>query len=528
MAMPALPPSDEGIDLLHSLVNAAVSKEEIRTLMRADINIMGKVLLPEECTADFSPVHQILWQKLTSSVSTTLNEYLRFAIGLPRGHAKTQLLKFLCIFIIAETKRRYILVVCNTATKAKNFINDVISILSSPNAAAIYGDWTEELMRDNDEYKKFRFNGRTIIMQPAGIGSSVRGANIDNRRPDVIICDDMQDLESSQSPEIAKKQLAWFVGTLLKARNYSRCAVIYLGNMYPDVEIGERGSGVFGCILRNLDLDPDWTSIVTGAVLADGTALWEEVIPLEILMADLAQDTRLGQPHIWYAEVQNSPMGAGSEYFNMNLVPAIPYTVGASFPIGRFIMIDPSLGRKKSDAQMVILCNVYDSRGPVVEEYRIIQKSAPKLVEEVIQWALEAQVPLVCAESVAYQGTLLDWFMARCEEWGIEGISFLGIDRAGANKNASIIGGMKQVTEGSIMLRPQVLTAYAAQAAIFQPMKANNVDDLLDCVEYSWRVFTTYEYELQLPYLADWSVVGPQSVSKQEDFNAATYDFRQR
>lgn len=150
-----------------------VNRHDLRALMAKSVDWMGKTLLPEECIEEFSPVHQMLWTKLTTSVNVRVKDYVKFAIGLPRGHAKTQLLKFLCIYIITETKRRFILVICNTASMARVFVNDVIGLLSSDNASSVYGDWREEVLKDNEEHKIFKFNGRTIILKPMGIGSSV-------------------------------------------------------------------------------------------------------------------------------------------------------------------------------------------------------------------------------------------------------------------------------------------------------------------------------------------------------------------
>lgn len=509
------------------VTSAQFEKTELIEAMKLYMDYFGAVVLPEECTEPFSDIHQQMWETLTSTVGDDIDGLVRYAIGLPRGHAKTQLMKFLCLYIILFTKRRFILIVANTATKAQNLVDDILGFLSTDSVIQLFGDWRANIECSNQEKTKFWFNGRKVILKGLGIGSSVRGSNIDNRRPDVIICDDIQELEEAQSPEIAEKQLKWFLGTLLKARNASACTVIYIGNMYPDLELYERGSGVYGCILRNLELNSEWTSWVTGAILVDGTAIWERVHSKRSLLSDLAQDRSMGQEDIWYAEVQNSPKGAQSRHFNASKIPEYPYT-GEPFVVGRFLMIDPSLGKATSDSQIVGLYEVYDSLGPVALEFREFQYGAPQTVKEVLSWALIAKVPAVFAETGAYQGTLLQWFEFWAQELGIEGIQFIGISRNGQSKVSAILSSFKQVIQGNIILHPNCKSEYIAQAQFYEPLKRKNVDDILDNVEYAQRIFLNYqtEYLVDLEIPAFGKTWERSEVTGLEDFNGATYDFR--
>lgn len=507
---------------------AATTKEEAKAALKLSLDLFGGVCLPEVCTAPFAPLHQNIWELLTTSIMENENQFMRFAIGLPRGHAKTQILKMLLVYSIVYSDARFFLVVCNTATAARNFLDDVLDILSSDNIVSVFGDWRFNIDCDNDQMTKFSFNGRKVILKPMGIGSSVRGTNIDNRRPDVIICDDAQDRESAMSPEIARKQLQWFLGTLLKARSPRKCVCIYIGNMYPDVQLNNNTTEkpVYGCILRNLQLSKEWRSWITGAIQADGSALWEEVHPIDSLLSDLQQDSDMGEAEIWYAEVQNDPQAQTNLFFDANKLPEFPYHEH-DLVVGKYIMIDPSVGKKKSDRQVVVLFYVYDDLGPIAQDFRVIQSDAPTLVREVLEWAMEERVPLVCAENYAYQATLLQWFVFVCNTLQLEGINFVGINRgtSNASKNSAIISSFKSITNGSIKLHPKnVLPAYSTEARFFNPVKTDNVDDLLDTVAYGLNIYRDYPSE----YLIIHDVTGNDRAShdyKQIDFDPSTYDY---
>ena len=480
------------------------SMESAKYVMFRSLDHFAGIALPEVCTAPFSPLHHSIWADMTAAVmQEDWDGVARFALGIPRGHAKTQIIKLLILFIILFTSLRFILVVCNTHTLAYNLINDVCDMLDSQNIRALFGDWRGDIEKDNNDNKIFTFLGRAVILKPQGAGGAVRGANIKNTRPEVIICDDMQSREEALSPEVSKKLLAWFSGTLYKARSPARCAFFYIGNMYPDIEVGGRGSKIYACILRNLQLNRDWKSWIGAAILSDGTALWEAVFSLKELLADLRQDTQFGQPEIFYSELMNDPKASGSKFLDVNKIPAYPYVDGIDLVAGKYLIIDPSIGKKKSDDQIVGLFYVYDDKGPVYREVRNIKKSAPELVKDVLTWALVERVPLICAESVAYQATLIQWFVHFIELLGIEGIEVVGVTPQGLSKPTRILASFKSYQNGTIILHPDVLPLVTSQGIVYIPTSSTNSDDILDVGAYGEHVYVTHpeEYLLPLDYI---------------------------
>ena len=177
-------------------------------------------------------------------------------------------------------------------------------------------------------------------------------------------------------------------------------------------------------------------------------------------------------------------------------------------------MIDPSLGKASSDAQVVGLFYVYD-RIPVLMELRIIQKSAPEMVKEVLQWAVEEGVPLVCAESVAYQASLLAWFEFMCgpEQLNIDNIVFAPVTPKARKKNSRIINWFKSLMEDLAKIHPNVLSRVLSQIMTFDPLSINNTDDILDVGAYGDDIVLEYPQELMLPdmlQLAEEITVGVQ------------------
>lgn len=486
--------------------------------MRSNLNVFASVVLPDEFTEKFSDSHVIMWQLLTESASKGYIDeavFDKFALGLPRGHAKTTMLKLLCAWIVLFTARRYLLIVCSTATKAESFVADVISLLASPNIIELFGAYDRNMEKNNEKIKKFTYRGRRLIIKPTGKSGSIRGMQEDFQRPDVIICDDIQEQDEAENEEISQKILTWFLGTLLKARHPRVCTIVYLGNMYRDLEIGKSGSGIYTCLLRNLELNTEWTSMIVGAILSDGTALWEEVQSKKALLSDLRQDTQLGQEDIFFAEVLNDPTAKNSMYWKPSQVPDLPYSPYDQV-IGKYLVIDPSLGKKKSDDQVVGLFYVYDETGPVLHEARVIQKSAPDLVQEVLKWALAERVPLITAEGVAYQSTLVQWFIFFCEQLGVEGIAIHPVTPRGFSKVARILAYLKSLMRGYSKCTPEAFGLISSQAAFYRPSASNNVDDILDVGAYGEQVYLEFADQWLVDVEASYEVIG-SNVDTSED-----------
>lgn len=476
---------------------------EVIEACKQSFDFFAALCLPDVCVALFPPVYNYIVERIKKSVLAE-RDFSQFAIGLPRGHAKTTFLKIIVVMIILFTKRRFILIVCHTGALAENFISDVAQILDSPNITRVFGNWRTFQEIDRQELKTFRFQGRQIIIGGIGAGGTVRGLNVGNARPDIMIMDDIQSKEEAESPVVAKKLLTWFTGTLLKAKSPDGCLFLFCGNMYRDLKIDGSAGNIYTCLLRNLQLNKHWISIIVGAIKADGRALWEAVQPLEQLLRELENDISLGCAEVFYSEVQNDPQCGTGTHFDLSRLPPFDINEKLDLCVGKFLMIDPSLGKKKSDAQIIGEFNVYEKR-PYLWDIHIKQVSAPELVKWILVKCFKENIPLVVAETVGYQGTLIQWF----EEYSrngfeyegvrytkLEGIHFKAISPEGRKKVSRIVAMLKSVMAGGLGIRPKCLSLFLNQVASFDPIKANNVDDILDVASYGEEIPILFPFEM--------------------------------
>lgn len=464
------------------------------------LNFLAMLALPELFQFPFPKFYEYLWSRFTEVLGKD-RDFSKFALGLPRGHGKTIFLKLLILFIVLFTNRKFVLVVCAKRELAESIIGDVCDMLEHPNIVKLFGNYKENITTDRSYKKVFRFRNRPVILWAVGHDGSFRGINEKMRRPDVMIFDDAQTRECALSEVQANDFIEKFHGTMLKAKAPDSCTFLYVGNMYRDMVVKETAAKkIYGCLLRNLKESSEWESIVTGGIVIgkDGQqqALWEDLQPLEQLLAEFRDDLNMGTPETFFAEVLNDPKGGVLKHFDFSKVPAV--TSDNEIAEGKFIIIDPSLGKKKSDDMIVNLYYLRDGI-PMLREIRKIQDSVPNMVREVINWAIQERVPLVVAEDYGFQQSLVQWFHAVSVQLGLQGITFAGINRGRLSKNAAILGSFKEMMRGEILIHDDARIELFDQISVFDPTKTDNRDDIMDNVAYAPYVVEKYRYEMILP-----------------------------
>jgi hypothetical protein len=457
-------------------------REQVISRMSTDLDFMAQVCLPEVYRFPFSPLHHAVWQILCESTEKEAGVD-NLAFGIPRGFAKTVLLKLFAVRTVLFTKRQFIVACCNTEPLAMNFIADVCDVLASENIRKLFGDYRATAEKDTQQLKKFSICGRSVILLAVGKNTSVRGLNIKYIRPDVLICDDMQAREEAQSPTEARNLRDWFVGTLLKFVSPQVSLRVFVGNMYP----------CDGSLLKLLKRNPLWVSFITGAILEDGESIWPELKSKEELLAELESDIAMGCPEIFYAEVMNDEEAGSRAGVDISLIQSTP--LPGEFPEAGCIIIDPSMGKKRSDDLVLGVCLYFDQT-PHFPEILVGKFNPLETAQHAIRLALKHNLRSILVESVAYQASLVFWINQVINTQGIIGLQCLEIYPRGS-KTSRIIAGLKDLQAKKITLGSDVRNVVVNQIVQFDPTKTNNKDDILDVIAYAYPALTEYGMAMQ-------------------------------
>lgn len=164
--------------------------------------------------------HREWWELCTSS-----NAYV--AIAAPRNHAKSTAITFAytlaaCLF----RQRKFILIVSDTESQACGFLGlikqeladnqDIVKLfglkLNEKGQVAFFKEAEGDLVVEFNDGEKFR-----IIAK--GSEQKLRGLLWNGLRPDLIVCDDMENDEIVMNQDRRKKFKRWFYGALLPCRS---------------------------------------------------------------------------------------------------------------------------------------------------------------------------------------------------------------------------------------------------------------------------------------------------------------------
>lgn len=462
---------------LEPISEVGASASDAQSLAKQDLDFLAAMIMPTVFEFPYPPVFKSVWHWLLDSIAES-RSFPQLALGLPRGFGKSTLMKLFLVYCILYTDKKFLLVIAATAKLAENIMSDVTDMLDEENVKRVFGDWRLGVEKDTQSTKKFGFRGRNIILAAVGAESSLRGLNLKNARPDIMLFDDIQSREVADSGIQSDSLMNWMVGTAMKAKSPKGCMFLFVGNMYPTKH----------SILRKLKNNNTWVKFIAGGLLADGSSLWEELQPASQLLQEFENDLAMGKPEIFYAEVLNDENATANNLIDISKLPEVPL---GSVPAGNFIIIDPATDKLGADEVSIGYFEIHDAR-PVLMSLKEGRFSPGDTIRLSLQYALEHNCRLIAVEANAYQYSLLYWFEHICQQMGIIGIQAVPIYSGQRSKNNRILEMFKAYAAGEIFVHDDAKTAVHLQVTSFNPLRRDNTDGLLDLLTYAPRVVSEF------------------------------------
>lgn len=465
-------------------------RAQVIALAEKDFNFFAALCLPEVMEYEFPAEYMAMTEMVEEAAQTKDKSDHNFALGLPRGFAKTTWAKIFTAWCFCFTHRQYALCASSNEAKAQSFTADVARILKSPNLSRLFGSYEEGAEKDSATLKIFKYRGLTRVLHAVGAQGDPRGYNISFLRPDIHICDDIQSRNNAKSEAESKSLLEWYLSTFYLTKSPKGLLHLYIGNTFP----------YSGCILSILRRNPDYTSFVVGGILANGESLWPELNTVEKLKADFKRLLGLGQPEIFLSEIMNddrSVAAIGFDYAKIGVWDKGEHEP----PMSGFIMIDVAGDKKDSDDTAIGACLIFDSlTNPHFREVSAGKYSPLETIKIAMKMALRHNIRTIFVEAVAYQSSLLFWARYVCNQLGIEGFNFLPIAPRRVPKNVRIMDSLRRLQSGEIILHEDVSAVVQNQISEFDPTKIDNTDDILDLLDYFVEIPQKHSQEISLIY----------------------------
>ena len=174
---------------------------------------VGSVLLPNFDKASPIPeFHRELWDLCCSDSPLV-------AVAAPRGHAKSTAVSLSYVLAAALFRSRtFILLISDTEGQAKEFLGDIKKELqSNENLIELFG--VKGFVKDTETDIIVRMeDGYVFRIIAKGSEQKVRGLKWNHLRPDLIVCDDVENDEIVMNQDRREKFRNWMLKALLPCR----------------------------------------------------------------------------------------------------------------------------------------------------------------------------------------------------------------------------------------------------------------------------------------------------------------------
>lgn len=260
-------------------------------------------------------------------------------IMLPRGFSKTTLINSSNIWHIVYQMAEFIVYISKSGNHAEEQLNAVKQqLMINPLLQTFFGN----LVPDRNDSKRWRsdlietLNG--VILVARGIEGQVRGLVHDGKRPDKYVIDDVEDEESVATDAQRQKTRSRFYKSIRPGRRRigRRGEFIVLATMlHPDD------------LPNNMARDPQFTTVIFGAVDRDGDALWPLMMGFEALEKEKKSYATNGQLNAFYLEYYNQIRNDETSVFRG---PFVHEHMDRAKFVGVAVALDPAISEsKKSD-----------------------------------------------------------------------------------------------------------------------------------------------------------------------------------
>lgn len=356
-----------------------------------------------------------------------------------RGSGKTTIMgtSYAIWSILGMQQKKFVLIITKTESQARQYLANIKMELESNKLLRLdLGPFEEP----NDEWRAVsivlpKYKARVTV---ASIDNSIRGIKHGANRPDLIICDDLEDLDIVKTQESRDKMFNWLTGDIIPLGDKNTRLIVIGTKLHNDSIIMRLKKAI-------LEGRMDGITKAYPFLKEDGTAMWPEKytsqseietlrksVPSpqawqrEYMLQIIADDDQVVRPE-WIQKYQSITYDMDCRYAACGVDPAISEKETADYTaiVSGFVC-----GRKNN-------MKIYIARDPINERMDF-PKSLEKIktMSKLMGYGVPAQVFI---EGVAYQKSLI-------EQLRSEGFPAKEFKPQGSDKRArlSLVSGLIQ------------------------------------------------------------------------------------
>lgn len=351
--------------------NVERNKNEAAVLAQKLVEAEGSLVSLQEHFFSHSDDSPASWYHQEWS-DDLLFTHLNYCVEGFRESAKTTfVIKLNAIHRLSFPKKEYsyILLLMQNGPLAKAKLEDIVNtFLSEKNLSSSMVEKVKEDYSNGIFEALVKCEDGEIIplrIEAKGKGASIRGSVWKDRRPDIVIIDDIQDLEDANSVTTLTKDWDWFLSEVKFLGRSTRFFVI--GN-----NLGE------GCIVENLRINAKslgFKFMRVPMMTADGRSNWVERYPVDFIEEEKAAFEAMFKADIWWRERMCVIMAPASRRFTEDTFKVDNYVYvpektkflerNSRIPYWTFGTLDPAISEADSScfSAICIVSVPYDPLG---------------------------------------------------------------------------------------------------------------------------------------------------------------------
>jgi predicted phage terminase large subunit-like protein len=245
-------------------------------------------------------------------LETYFNDDRMQLLVCPVGFAKSTTLKNYGLFtLLTDSHTKYIIYLTSTKSKVIQQFTSFTKLLSDPNMQSLY------------EYKIIENNKTTITIEDkkgitkriygASSGEGISGTTFEQTRPNLIIIDDLEELDTAKSQERTEETIDWLL-TTLKSRlpSTSKGKLRMIGTNLTQNSIINR-------VLKNIadkngnNVFEAWNKYLYQALDNEGKSIWEARFSTDSLLLEQRHN-----PFAFASNFMNEPLDTKSSLIKLH------------------------------------------------------------------------------------------------------------------------------------------------------------------------------------------------------------------
>jgi predicted phage terminase large subunit-like protein len=369
-----------------------------------------------------SPACHKEWWDLCCSKETHI------AIAAPRKHAKSTAVTFSFILAAVLFRQHQFVIICSdTEGQSSLFLGDIRQeLIENEDLIALFGIKRFTKLTETDIQVEMD-DGYEFRIMAKGAEQKLRGIKWAGKRPDLIVCDYMENDEAVMNSDRREKFRRWFYGALLPCRANGG-KVIIVGTILHMDSLLERIMPVMSapttihtelkdyCIKKN----SVWHSVKYRAHNEDfSEILWPEQWPKEALMKERQGFMEQGMPDVYSREYLNYPIDETTAYFRRDdFLPFVQedyeknlvYYTGCDFAIST---------KERADYTVIATVGVNPQGDLLVADIRRGRWDSQEIIEEMFSVQRRYKPELMITESGAIEKAIGPFLRKTMQERGI-------------------------------------------------------------------------------------------------------------